>query len=79
VGTVIAVHGRPDSLAMGENRDGFDLPLCRLELVVPNAYDFIHGRRRGGELLFCAVVVEHCVIVGKEGVLDLDLCREEVR
>jgi hypothetical protein len=64
---------------MGENRDRFDLPLCRLELVIPNAYDFIHGRRRGGELLFCAVIVEHCVVVGKEGVLDLDLRCEEVR
>jgi hypothetical protein len=50
-----------------------------LELVIPNAYDFVHGRRWRGKLLFCAVVVEHRVVVSEQGVLDLDLCCEEMR
>ena len=76
---VIAVHGRPDSFAMGNNRDGFHFALCLLELVIPDADDFVHGRRWRGKLLFCAVVVEHRVVVSEQGVLDLDLCCEEMR
>jgi hypothetical protein len=50
-----------------------------LELVIPNAYNFVHGRRWRGKFLFCAVVVEHCVVVSEQGVLDLDLCCKEMR
>jgi hypothetical protein len=59
---------------MGKDRDGLYLPLYRLELVIPEAYDFIHRRRWRGKLLFCTVVVEHCVVI-----LNLNLCCEEVR
>jgi hypothetical protein len=79
VGATIAVHGRPGSFAMGNNRDGLHFALCMPELVIPNAYDFVHGRRWRGKLLFGAVVVEYRVVVREQGVLDLDLCGEEMR
>jgi hypothetical protein len=50
-----------------------------LELIIPNAYNFVHGRRWRGKFLFCAVVVKHRVVVSEQGVLDLDLCCEEMR
>ena len=64
---------------MGKDRDGLYFPLRRLELVVPDAYNFVHWRRWRGKLLFRAVVMEHCIVVGQEGILDLNLCCEKVR
>ena len=78
MGAVVAIHGGADGLTMGKNRDRFYLPLRRLELVIPDAYDFVHGRRGRRKLLFQAVVVKHCIVMGEQGVLDLNLSCKEV-
>lgn len=49
------------------------------KIIFPDLNDLIHWGRRGWEVLLLAVVMQHGVVVSKEGVLYADLRRKKMR
>ena len=68
-----------DSPSSGNAIDGFHVFHSRLEISSPRCYHLLHGRRGGWEPHFLTVVVQYCVVLSEEGVLDQDLDPEQVR
>lgn len=63
---------------MGETADGFYFSLGGGDISFPGLDYLVHCGWWGGEVFLFAVVVEGCVVECEQGVLDIDLCSQEV-